>query len=49
MRRAEITILTIIYTLILTIGSMYAEKEYGITIRIEKSFDTNESNNVIIL
>ncbi len=44
MRKAEITILTILFTIVGSLISMYAEKEYSVTLTIEKSFNTDEVN-----
>ncbi len=46
MRKAEITLLTIAYFVVTTLVGMYIEKEYGVTIIIEKSFDG--SNNRVV-
>ena len=43
MRRAEVTVLTILYVIVTTIAGAFIEKEYGITIAIEKSFDSNNT------
>jgi len=39
MRRAEITILTILFTLVGSLISMYVEKEYDVTLTLEKSLE----------
>ena len=41
MRRAEITIISIIFFIVTSLIGAYAEKEYGITISIEKAIDNN--------
>ena len=42
MRKAEITILTALYAIVLAVGSMFIEKEYGITIEIKKIVQVQE-------
>jgi len=41
MRRAEITLLTILYVVITAVASMYIEKEYAVTVIINNSIDNN--------
>lgn len=45
MRKAEITILTILYVIVTAVASMYIEREYEVTVVINNSLD---SNNTIV-
>ena len=44
MRRAEVTILTILLTIVGSLFSMYAEREYGVTVTIEKSLEVSKED-----
>ena len=43
MRKAEITLLTILYFIITTLGGAYIEESYGITVSIDKALDINNT------
>ena len=41
MRKAEITLVTILFTVVTTLIGAFLEKEYGITVTIDKTLETN--------
>ena len=43
MRKAEITLLTVLYVIVTAVASMYIEKEYEVTVVINNSLDINST------